>query len=456
MNRKGISAVFIVIAITAAIIFLGGAIWYFVGRGSAAKGTVTSGAAVSTTTVTATLPPAGGGAQASSAYAPATDTLRFYKPVKIGHATGTLATGEASGASIFFSFGDVTAGPYDGSQVVLERYLSNCNSGTCGTQMLLRYVKDGNNLQLLSSDSDPRSITLLSQSDPSAQDPAAALLSDQLHNELLSKLGFSLAGASLGDVFPQLKVPSAVTFENITLGFGSDIFPARGMPSLAKSRFTDRALGAAMTTAGSGNLGNLIAYDINATSSGKPFVCGKTRCATKPLGAYGFYFRAPDHTILAYPYRLAMTVTSSIYRQALNLSGASWSPYFGAPGPSATYVDSMAIYSLAGAPAKSSILGFAGISILPQSVADLGDLEVVGQLGGMAAPIYDFKDKNNPLYKAFYNYYVAYMSGHPSGVSGPPMSYSAFIGADPLLLVRDAFGRMVLFKSLKLLDPGNS
>src|SRR5881628_2158254 len=86
-----------------------------------------------------------------------------------------------------------------------------------------------------------------------------------------------------------------------------------------------------------------------------------------------------------------------------------------------------------------------------------GDATVVGHTQ-RGEPVYELKDPNHPLLKAFYQDYLTdyeqvveqarrrgYRDDEASGIQPPRRGYEQFLGARPIFLWRDPFGRLMRF-----------
>jgi hypothetical protein len=370
----------------------------------------------------------------------------------IGEATDTIgngAEGTVYASSTFLGFGDITSGQYAGGEVVLERYDETTEGPGPRLAVSLRYVKQGNNLMLLASSSDPASIaTLPNFWYPTSSDAIGALSGSRIHNDLLRTLGWSLSTSSLGDILSQLEIPTSISLDGATLNYGREIGPlASGTYVLATTTIENPILGTAWAAKSNTDLNDLIAYDSKATATRQYYYCNPFGCGSS-FSANDFYFPQPDGTILAYSYELRVA-TATYKWETLDLASINWNISLNVTSTD-IYVDSIPIYDSS----AGEVDAFVGLSVVPDNLVGANDLEVIGTEESNGAPVYDLRDKNHPLYRAFYDYYTGFIGLHGYNAPSAPVSYDSFIKANPLFLWRDPFGRLILFKKTDFLDPG--
>ena len=180
------------------------------------------------------------------------------------------------------------------------------------------------------------------------------------------------------------------------------------------------------------------------------FYCipGNGGCYAAPLWSYDFYFPQPDGTFLIYTYNPRVATTTYATSDSLNESDVDSTVPINIASTT-EFIDGIPLYT------NSFIEAITGRAVVSPSVVSANDLEQVGVGKTSGSPVYDLKDKNHPLYQAFYNYYVNYVKGRPYGLSTTTaMSYDQFISTTPFILWGDEFGRLFLFKNKDLLDPG--
>ena len=98
------------------------------------------------------------------------------------------------------------------------------------------------------------------------------------------------------------------------------------------------------------------------------------------------------------------------------------------------------------------------VSVVSPKLVSEADLKPIGKVNATGDVLYGLKDKKHRLYQEFYNDYDsafptwASERGDDSGTAKPE-SYEDFLGARPLFLWRDPFGRLIRFVNTDFVMP---